>query len=70
MACYKKHEREKKRTYEQHIQEVEHSNVHTTRPFNYWRAREESSILLQATCISAVNKMGHTLQHNNLLAAL
>ena len=33
LKCYKKHENEKKRVYEERIKNIEHSILHSTRPF-------------------------------------
>ena len=71
-ACYRKHKREKKRTYAQRILEVEHSSF-TPLVFSATcrRNRERSNLFLQTSwLLYARFEVGSLIQHHTLLAEM
>ena len=71
-ACYRKHKREKKRTYAQRILEVEHSSF-TPLVFSATcrRNRERSNLFLQMSwLLYACFEVGSLIQHHTLLAEM
>ena len=68
-ASYRKHEREKKRAYDQRVREV---NIPPS-PHSFYIAAtggKRGNIFLQAPSLKVVTEMGHTLQHHTLLPAM
>ena len=71
-ACYRKHKREKKRTYAQRILEVEHLSF-TPLVFSATcrRNRERSNLFLQTSwLLYAHSEVGSLIQHHTLLAEM
>ena len=67
-ACYRKHEREKKRAYAQRILEVEHSSFTPLVFFGHRRNGERGNLFLQTSGFNARSEVGLLIQHHTLLA--
>ena len=67
-SCYRKHEREKKRAYEQRVREVEHATF--TSDGSNRRSGQRGQRFLQKISLHARHKMGSLLQHHPMLATL